>query len=130
MAVRLAADADHLYFKTGEAQGGRLVVVDKATGTSRNLATGAMSTGMVAIDADSINWGTDENAMTTIHAIKKDGTERGAVDGVRRDGHGRDGERLGDGRAAVTHCSVTTSSVHCAMWFELWTSWNGRQNAA
>lgn len=81
MAVRLVADADHVYFKSGEPQGGRLVEVDKATGTATVLATGSMENGMIAIDDDSVYWGTDDTGETILHAIKKDGS------GMRDVGH-------------------------------------------
>jgi hypothetical protein len=74
-APRIAADADHVYFATGELTGvSRVVMVDKATGAPTNLASNEQSAHMVVVDDDAVYWETDDGTHTIVRSIKKDGS--------------------------------------------------------
>lgn len=72
-AVRLAGDAGHVYFATG-SPADRVVAVDKATGTSLDLATGQTYANAIATDDDAVFWAVTAGTKAVVRTIKKDGT--------------------------------------------------------
>lgn len=74
--VRIAGDADHIYFATGELTGSnsRVVMVDKTTGSTTDLATGQMDARMVVVDDTAVYWEAETTTTTVVRSIHKDGT--------------------------------------------------------